>query len=467
MNIRDNVEVCGYCGGTIAQRAEKVQGAARGKPDTPGRGAVQKPVKPSRPAAEDTAEEEEEGGLSAVLEPGEQVLIGSLNISVKKFSFHGYLTDRRVFLIDTQEKKIKVTAKDIPRDTIVGSIVEVSENSDPVLVLSIKSVDDEVKTMKLVFTQNGMDRTSEVDDWVGLLHEQAEPEKPSKRASGKVSRARDVVDEEEPEAAEEFEEPVRAPKPAPRQELHPTRKPTKDHEKQPPVKRLLTTYREPEPEPEEEYEEPEPVKPVRRTQVKTIDEPEKKAVRPVTFVREIPPTGRAEQQPIRKTEVHSAMKNAMKSPLQPVRQPGVQPVRKPAVGPARTPEPEPEEEPETIIEFIPEKQPARSHRPIAHEENSDVPQFCHSCGKKLPTSANFCPGCGTKLGHPKSAPAAAPAPAPVTNPRANDTNPRMRRFPKVEVIEDEDEMDEPPKKPPVKKAPKDSDMTILHKFLRR
>ena len=141
------------------------------------------------------------------------MLIGSLNISVKKFSFHGYFTDRRVFLIDTQEKKIKVTAKDIPRDTIVGSIVEVSENSDPVLVLSIKSVDDEIKTMKLVFTQNGMDRTSEVDDWVGLLHEQAEPEKPSKRASGKVSRARDVVDEEEPEAAEEFEEPVRAPEP--------------------------------------------------------------------------------------------------------------------------------------------------------------------------------------------------------------------------------------------------------------
>ena len=69
MNIRDNVEVCGYCGGTISQRAEKVQGAARGKPDMPGRGAVQKPVKPSRPAAEDTAEEEEEGGLSAVLQP--------------------------------------------------------------------------------------------------------------------------------------------------------------------------------------------------------------------------------------------------------------------------------------------------------------------------------------------------------------------------------------------------------------
>lgn len=469
MNIRDNVEVCGYCGGTISQRAEKGQGAVRGKPDSPERGAVQKPAKTSRPAAEEPAEEEEDGGLSAILEPGEQVLIGSLNISVKKFSFHGYLTDRRVFLIDTQEKKIKVTAKDIPRDTIVGSIVEVSENSDPVLVLSIKSVDDEIKTMKLVFTQNGMDRTSEVDDWVGLLHEQAEPEKPSKKAPGKASRTREVVDEEEPEESEEPEEPeepVRAAKPAPRQELHPTRKPTKDHEKQPPVKRLLTTYREPEPEPEEEFEEPEPAKPVRRTQFKTIDEPEKKAARPVSFVREIPPTGRVEPQPVRKTEVHSAMKNAMKSPLQPVRQPGVNPVRKPAE-PVRAPEPEPEEEPETIIEFIPEKQPVRSHRPVAHEESNEGPQFCHSCGKKLPTSANFCPGCGTKLGHPKSASAPSPVPAHATNPRAADTNPHMRRLPKVEVIEDEDDIDEAPKKPLVKKAPKGSDMTILHKFLRR
>ncbi|MEN6443560.1 MAG: zinc-ribbon domain-containing protein [Methanoregula sp.] len=466
MNIRDNVEVCGYCGGTISDRAEKAQGTARGKADIPDRGAAQKTAKkPSRPAAEDTAGEdaEEEGGLSKVLEPGEQVLIGSLNISVKKFPFHAYLTDRRVFLIDTQEKKIKVTAKDIPRDTIVGSIVEVSENSDPVLVLSIKSIDDDIKTMKLVFTQNGMDRTSEVDDWVGLLQEQSEREKPQKRSSEKSSRRREVVDEEEPEDYEEPEEPVRTPKPAPPQELHPTRKPTKDHEKQPPVKRLLTTYQAP--EPEEEYVEPEPVKPVRRTQFKAIDEPEKKAARPVTFVREIPSTGRAEPQPLRKTEVHSAMKNAMKSPLQPVRQPGVQPVRKPAVEPVRAPEPE--EEPDSIIDFIPEKQPVRSHRPIAHEESAESPQFCHSCGKKLPTSANFCPGCGTKLGHPKSAPSPAQVPAHATNPRAADTNPHMKRLPKVEVIEDDDDIDAAPRKPPVKKVPKGSDMTILHKFLRR
>ena len=90
---------------------------------------------------------------------------------MKKFFFHAYLTDKRIFLIDTQEKKLKVTAKDVALDTIAGSIVELSENSDPVLVLSIRSPDDEIKTMKLVFVQNGMDRSAEIDEWISLLQD--------------------------------------------------------------------------------------------------------------------------------------------------------------------------------------------------------------------------------------------------------------------------------------------------------
>jgi hypothetical protein len=121
---------------------------------------------------EPVTDEEEEGGLSVYLQKDEHVLIGSLNITVKKFFFHAYLTNKRIFLIDTQEKKVKVTAKDIPRDTIIGSIIEYSENSDPVLVLSIRSLDDEIKTMKLVFVQNGMERSDEIDEWITLLHEE-------------------------------------------------------------------------------------------------------------------------------------------------------------------------------------------------------------------------------------------------------------------------------------------------------
>ena len=91
------------------------------------------------------------------------------------------MTDRRIFLIDTQEKKLKVTAKDVPRNTLAGSIVEFSENSDPVLVLSIRSPDDEIKTMKIVFVQNGMDRSAEIDEWIALLHKEDEPARKPKR----------------------------------------------------------------------------------------------------------------------------------------------------------------------------------------------------------------------------------------------------------------------------------------------
>lgn len=478
MNIRDNVEVCGYCGGTITQHAEKPAGT-RGRQNAAAGSAVQKTAKPARPPSDEEAPEGEEGegGLSAILEPGEQVLIGSLNISVKKFSFHAYLTDRRIFLIDTQEKKLKVTAKDIPRDTIAGSIVEFSENSDPVLVLSIKSMDDEVKTMKLVFTQTGVDRSGEIDDWIGLLHEEGRPAKAKKGAPAKAvpepEEAPEMAPEEEPEEVpeeEEPEEPVRPAKPVQRQELHPARKPVKDHERQPPVKRLLTTYRVPEPEPEPEPAEmPEPEKPVRRAQVRATEEPVRRTVKPVTVIREVPPAEKTTAPAIKKTDVHAAMKTAIKSPLQPVRHPGIAPVRKPVPEPVRVPEPEPvpepEEEPESIIEFVPEKEPSPK-RKVAHEESAEGPQFCHNCGKKLPHAANFCPGCGTKLNHPKGT--AAPAPETPSAPAAHHTAASpAKKMPRVEVVGEEEEPEEAPRKPPVKKTPKGSDMTILHKFLRR
>lgn len=459
MNIRDNVVVCGYCGGSITPRQERPAGAG-GKQSTPAGSKVSKGAKAPPPPGDEPDEGEEDGdSLSRILEQGEQVLIGSLNISVKKFTFHAYLTNKRIFLIDTLEKKLKVTAKDVPRDTIVGSMVEFSENSDPVLVLSIKSVDDDIKTMKLVFTQNGVDRSSEIDDWIELLQEETKTRR-SRQAPPTEEIAEPEEEAEEVEEPEEPEEPVRPQKPAQKHELHPTKKPVKDYEKQPPVKRLLTSYKVPEPEPEEE--EPEPERPARRNQFRLVEEPVKRAGEYTGIPREVQPIPREEPKPVKKPEVHSAMKYAMKSPLQPVRQPVVYPVRKPVNEPVRhIPEPEPAEE----------APPAPRHaarKPPAPEEGTESPQFCHNCGKKLPHSANFCPGCGTKLGQYKSGSTTMPRQPRDTLPREKTHTERTAHERKAQKIEEiDDDFEAPPVKPPVKKTPKGSDMTILHKFLRR
>jgi hypothetical protein len=56
-----------------------------------------------------------------------------------------------------------------------------------------------------------------------------------------------------------------------------------------------------------------------------------------------------------------------------------------------------------------------------------------------------------------------PRPAvPVATPPASP-----RKIPKIEEVHEDDDDDELPKRPPVKKTPKGSDMTILQKFLRR
>ncbi len=450
MNIRDNVEECGYCGGEISQKAAGATGMKGAQVSQ--RNIPQRPVEKKPPADEPEADdgEEEAGGLSAILQPGEQVLIGSLNVSVKKFFFHAYLTNKRIFLIDTQEKKLKVTAKDIPRDTIADSIVEYSENADPVLVLSVKSPDDEIKTMKLVFTQNGMDRTGEIDDWISLLGQV--PEQKRQRPSGQQQKAPERREEEIQEEEEEAAQLAHLVKPPIRQEeMRPTRKPLKEYERQPPVKRLIPLA--PEAEPEQEPV----VQPQRRVQVRSVEEPRRA---PVTRV--VPTPVRSEPQPVRKPEVQTAVRTAMNNPVQPVRYPPVQPVKSVIAEPVRRPLPEP------ARAVIPEEKPV-VRRAVIPEEPADSPQFCHNCGKKLPGEANFCPGCGTRLGRARTDPTARmtktlPRPAaPVTVPPA-----QPRRIPKIEEVREvDDEEDEPRVHPPVKKTPKGSDMTILQKFLRR
>ncbi|WP_321507127.1 zinc ribbon domain-containing protein [uncultured Methanoregula sp.] len=474
MNIRDNIVECGYCGGKIAKRPEKPSAA-------PARSAVTGGVKSTgasqkQNAADDAEMEDEDGGgLSGYLQPGEQVLVGSLNVSVKKFFFHAYLTNQRVFLIDTQEKKLKVTAKDVPRDTIAGSIVEFSENSDPVLVLSIRSADDEIKTMKLVFAQNGTDRSREIDEWIALLQE-AEPPKKSRKPPVEEPAEPEAPEEEPEEYEEEPPAPVRPVKPPVRQELYPARKPVKDHERQPPVKRILSPYRIPEEEPEP-VPEPEVVVPQRRSQpqIRQVAEPVRRSVISSSNDQDNSPVREPAAPQVRKPEVQSAMKVAMKGAVRPLTHPASQPVRRMVAQPVQAPEPEHEFEPEPEVVRPPVRRPVTREVPAERqqpeEQPADGPQFCHNCGKKLPQSANFCPGCGTNLGPHRTLPHTRP-PATQSDKRMTRTDPPVHEQRAHRESGDSDEEDEigevpVPTKPPVKKAPKGSEMTILHKFLRR
>jgi hypothetical protein len=386
------------------------------------------------------------------LQPGEQVLIGSLNIAVKKFFFHAYLTNQRVFLIDTQEKKVKVTAKDIPRDTIAGSIVEYSESSDPVLVLSLKSADDELKTMKLIFIQNGLDRSDEIDEWIALLQESERQKKIPAKAS-----------EELPEPTEE-RAPVQPEKPLQKQEMQPKKKPGRDHEKQPPVKRHIQFHKMEEPKPE--YEE---ARPVRRAQVREVPEPVKK---PDTIQEpgyEVSPVRKADAPAVRKYEVQSAMKVAMKSAMQPLRPSSLQTQKRPVI--ESVPPPVREREPES--EEVSPRYSAAREKPegtTVQNESVEIPPFCQNCGKKIPPAANFCPGCGTKLGTGKASTDHVHESPQGKKTTHHDLPAREKKGAVQKEDMDEDEKDEGtpvPTKPPVKKVPKGSEMTILHKFLRR
>jgi hypothetical protein len=456
MNIRDNILTCGYCGEDIPQRPDKLSDNA-GNTQSAGGGAAQKGAKPTKTLADepDMEEEEEGGGLSPYLQSGEQVLIGSLNVSVKKFFFHAYMTNRRIFLIDTQEKKLKVTAKDVPRDTIAGSIIEFSESSDPVLVLSIRSTDDEIKTMKIVFVQNGLDRSSEIEEWISLLHEGEQPKKPLKHTT------------REPKESVEEPEPVVQEKPLPKPELHPAKKPAKDHEKQPPVKRLISPYKTPEKEPE-----PESIHPPRRAQIRQIPEPLERSTETQEYDRELPPK-RDDIPHVRKPEVQSAMKVAMKSAMKPLSQPPARQIRRDVPDRViRRPVVESESEEKAPSPKRLQIQENVQEKP-AHEEVADVPQFCHNCGKKLPLEANFCPGCGTRLGQNRTLTGARfpgshhqkkTLPSDTITAEKKASPPPRTEEPDEDEIEDERPQ---PTKPPLKKAPKGSEMTILHKFLRR
>ena len=133
---------------------------------------------------------------------------------------------------------------------------------------------------------------SKIDEWLSLLQDK----RPHKKSSKKKT--------EEP--VEEEEEPAVTPpaeKPAQKQGLHPTKKPATDHEKQPPVKRLLSIYKMPDEEKEPESKDEEP--PFRSTVRQQL--PVKNPITIKEFDREIPPTQEENSRPTKKPEVQSAL----------------------------------------------------------------------------------------------------------------------------------------------------------------
>jgi hypothetical protein len=165
------------------------------------------------------------------------------------------------------------------------------------------------------------------------------------------------------------------------------------------------------------------------------------------------------------------MRVAMKSAMQPLKQSPSHSVRRVTAEPMRS-QPVADEEHPPFVEILPDEQPETHEKPVRDEESIGNPQFCHNCGKKLPHSANFCPGCGTKLSAHKAGHAGGEKSTPAKA-HAHSSSAQQRKVPKITVStadeDDEDERDVAPAavKPPAKKVPPGSEMTILHKFLRR
>ncbi len=89
----------------------------------------------------------------------------------------------------------------------------------------------------------------------------------------------------------------------------------------------------------------------------------------------------------------------------------------------------------------------------------------------MPLAANFCPGCGTKMSQPKAQSAAAEPPAHHEKKAPHHEAPVKEKKvpPRDQDTDEEEKEDETPvaTKLPPKKVSKASEMTILHKFLRR
>ena len=136
-------------------------------------------------------------GAERYLNTGENLRIYSSDIQIKKFRFESYLTNKRLFFIDQSDRNLGITAKEIPVESILSGYLEESTLREPVLVLTVRTSDDDTRTMKMVFVHTGEDRAREAEDWVHLISQAAStavPESDGEREPAIAPGARALTD---------------------------------------------------------------------------------------------------------------------------------------------------------------------------------------------------------------------------------------------------------------------------------
>ena len=104
------------------------------------------------------------------LRSDETILLRTPGVFVKSIAFEGYLTNKRIILID--RVKNLLPQKEIPLVTIKD--IEPGENAirDQIITLSILAKNGETRQMILTFSrQTGGNRIKERNEWVKLLKE--------------------------------------------------------------------------------------------------------------------------------------------------------------------------------------------------------------------------------------------------------------------------------------------------------
>lgn len=154
--------------------------------------------------------DDEPAGAERYLHPGENLRIYSSDMQIKKFRFEAYLTNKRLFLIDQNDRKSGITAKEIPVQSIISSYLEESPAREPVLVLSVRTSDDDIRTMKMAFVHTGEDRARESEEWVHLISQAV-----SVAIPGQIQARERVTAPEARTLSDTMVFPVSRPAPAP------------------------------------------------------------------------------------------------------------------------------------------------------------------------------------------------------------------------------------------------------------
>lgn len=98
----------------------------------------------------------------------ERLVTISYNVVVKSFRFHAILTDQRILLIDHNEQKPGVFARELLRTTLKTCFFEENESGEPVLVMAVQTLPDEQKTMKLTFSGRTGIEDADMAEWLPL-----------------------------------------------------------------------------------------------------------------------------------------------------------------------------------------------------------------------------------------------------------------------------------------------------------